>query len=49
MPRTLDRRIEHLDGEPGEWVVTLRAGYAYQDANSNNACHVFALLCSNHT
>ena len=37
-----DRRIEHLDREPdGCWMVTLRPGWAYADANKPNAQHVF--------
>lgn len=40
MPRALDRRIEFLDGQPGEYVATLRPGFAYMDANHDYACHV---------
>ena len=28
MPRTQDKRIELITGEPGEWFVYLKPGYA---------------------
>ena len=41
MPRKLDRRIEAIDIDEGQKIVLLRPGYAYQDANLENACHTF--------
>lgn len=40
MARALDRRIESVDGHPGEWVATLKDGFAYMDADKDYACHV---------
>lgn len=41
MPRTLDRRIEEITGEPGEWFVYLKPGFAIHDANTSKAQHCF--------
>ena len=41
MPRNQDKRILRVTGEPGEWFVDLRAGFACADANTNGAQHGF--------
>lgn len=41
MPRTQDRRILRITGQPGEWFVDLTAGYAYADADTEGAQHGF--------
>lgn len=41
MPRKPDRRIDEITGEPGEWFVYLKPGYAYADADTPNAQHCF--------
>jgi len=41
MPRTQDRRILRITGEPGEWFVDLTAGYAFRDAGTDLAQHGF--------
>lgn len=37
----MDRRILRVTGEPGEWFVDLRAGFAFRDANTAGAQHGF--------
>lgn len=41
MPRTLDRRIDEITGEAGEWFVYLKPGFAFRDANTTNPQHCF--------
>lgn len=41
MPRTLDRRIDEIDGHTGEWFVYLKPGYAVLDASTPRAQHCF--------
>lgn len=33
MPRTTDRRIDQITGEPGEWFVYLKPGFALDGAH----------------
>lgn len=41
MPRTSDRRILRITGEPGDWFVDLIAGFAFLDAGTTAAQHGF--------
>lgn len=41
MPRALDRRIDEIEGGPGEWFVYLKPGYAVLDENTPRAQHCF--------
>lgn len=41
MPRNLDSRIDEIIGEPGDWFVDLKPGWAFRDANGPNPQHCF--------
>jgi hypothetical protein len=41
MPRTLDRRIDYIDIDEGRKIVTLKPGFALEEPNTPNACHIF--------
>ena len=36
-----DSRIEFIDVDDGRFIVTLKPGFACQDANTSIACHTF--------